>query len=127
MLDWQHVYKLGEVERAVRHRGRALVLYRKALARNPSCALCYLGIAEVDFDTGKDPDPWIARAVEFGRANTDVRLRAAILLARMGDHERAAGEFGAALAGRRSDRQDLFALLHRIYDDEFVIDRIVTD
>ena len=86
-----------------------------------------MGLAEAKVSRGEDAYPWIERAVQSGRSKTSVRVRAGTLYARLGDHERAAAEFAAAALGQRSNLHSFFSLLHSIYPDWFVLEKLVAD
>jgi tetratricopeptide (TPR) repeat protein len=111
---------LGKPERALAH-------YRRAIKSYSACGRCWMGVAEAQSVLRQDPIPALERAIEYGSSSTDVRTRAASLLARSGRLDEAATEFGAALGGRREDRWEFYSLLHRVYDGEFVIENIITD
>jgi len=126
-LNWSYDYKRASTLLRLGRYEEAVAGYRSALARNPTCAMCALGLAEVAFVTGDDPEPYLRDAVEHGRSSTAVRMRAGIAYARMGRDDDAAEEFHAALLGTKNDPWDLFAMFERLYPVEFVLDRIVPD
>lgn len=127
-LNWNVRLVLGDVAAAAGRPELAARWYREAIARNPACALCSVALAEVETRLGNNPDPWLERAIRYGRSTTSVRVRAGALLARLGRDEEAAREFAAASFGQQENqKKDFFSLLRRIYPDDVVLDRIIPD
>ena len=126
-LNWNTRFVLGEVSAAAGRPELAAKWYAEAIARNPACAQCAVGLAEVESRLGRDPDPWLERAIRYGRSTASVRVRAGTLYARLGRHEEAAREFSAAALGQREGQREFFSLLHRIYPDYVVLDKIIPD
>jgi hypothetical protein len=126
-LNWNYRFVLGEVSAAAGRPELAAKWYAEAIARNPACAQCAVGLAEVEARLGHDPDPWLERAIRYGRSTASVRVRAGTLYARLGRDEEAAREFAAAAHGQRENQREFFSLLHRIYPDDMVLDRIIPD
>lgn len=126
-LNWDFRFILGEVTAAAGRPEIAARWYTEALARNPACAQCAVGLAEVEARLGRDPDPWLEQAVRYGRSTASIRVRAGTLYARLGRHEEAAAEFAAGALGQREGQREFFALLHRIYPDDVVLDKIIPD
>lgn len=126
-LEWLYPYKLGDLLQRMGRREAAADFYQRALARNRACALCWIGLAEVAQATGRDPLPFLRGAVRYGRANTLVRKRAAVVYAMMGKRDEAVREFRAALAGRITNRFDFYALLLRIFSLDEVLESVVPD
>jgi tetratricopeptide (TPR) repeat protein len=126
-LNWDLRFILGEVASAAGRPEVASRWYGEAIARNPACAECAVGLAEVESRLGNDPDPWLERAVRYGRSTASVRVRAGTLYARLGRHEEAARQFAAGALGQRENQREFFALLHRIYPDYVVLDHIIPD
>lgn len=126
-LNGDFRFILGEVTAAAGRPETAARWYGEALARNPACAECAVGLAEVESRLGRDPDPWLERAARYGRSTASVRVRAGTLYARLGRHEEAAAEFAAAALGQRERQREFFALLHRIYPSHVVLDEIIPD
>jgi tetratricopeptide (TPR) repeat protein len=126
-LNWSFPLVLAEVAASTGRREVAVAWYHAALRLNPACATCALGLADVEAKLGRDPVPWIDRAVRYGRSTAAVRMRAGTMYAQLGLQERAADEFRAAALGQRENQREFFALLHRIYPDSFVLERILPD
>jgi tetratricopeptide (TPR) repeat protein len=106
---------------------QALAHYRHALGAFPACGRCWMGVAEANAALGEDITSALAKAIEHGSSSTDVRTRAASLLAREGALEDAAQEFSAALGGRKTDVWEFYSLLHRLYDSDYVLDHIIKE
>ena len=126
-LNWSYPQQSAAVERASGQIQASQDSSRRAIALYPACAQCWIQVAENQAVLGEDPVDAVERAVGFGRSMTEVRTRAAVLWAQMGDDERALGEFRASLHGVREERDDTFRILHRLYPAEWVLDRVVTD
>lgn len=126
-LNWNYRFVLGEVAAAAGRPELAVEWYREAIARNPACAQCAVGLAEVESRLGRDPDPWLDRAIHYGRSTASIRVRVGTLYARLGRQDEAAREFSAAALGQRENQREFFSLLHRIYPDDVVLDRIIPD
>jgi hypothetical protein len=126
-LNWSSRFVLGEVSAAAGRPELAAKWYAEALARNPACAQCAVGLAEVEARLGRDPDPWLQRAIRYGRSTASVRVRVGTLYARLGRRDEAAREFRAAAVGQRENQREFFSLLHRIYPDDVVLEEIIPD
>jgi tetratricopeptide (TPR) repeat protein len=126
-LNWAYRYELGALLARSGLASAAEPWFLSSLALNPARAESAMGLAEAKVSRGEDAYPWIERAVESGRSKTSVRVRAGTLYARLGDHERAAAEFAAAALGQRSNLHSFFSLLHSIYPDWFVLEKLVAD
>ena len=125
--EWLYPYKQAELLQRMGRRKEAADLYHKALSLNRACAVCWIGLAEVAQATGENPEPYLHEAVRFGRANTLVRKRAAVVYAMMGRSEDSAREFRAAVAGRIDDRFEFYRLLSRIFSIDRVLQEIIPD
>lgn len=125
--NWRFASQAAVLSRMLGKPDRALAHYRRALASFRNCGRCWMGVAEAQSALGEDPMPALERAIAYGRSSTDVRTRAASLYARVGQLDRAAEEFAAALGGRREDLWEFYSLLHRVYDSEYVVDNIIGD
>ncbi|MFP6626097.1 MAG: hypothetical protein VCA74_03430, partial [Deltaproteobacteria bacterium] len=124
--NWRYPLELASIKQAMGLHAEAGLLYRQAISRFGGCGLCWVGLAETEAALGRDPGDALAKARRFGRAQTNVRTRAAVIFARRGQLDEAAGEFRAALGGYRwGEKRELFALLHRVFAAEFVLARIV--
>jgi len=126
-LNWAYRYELGALLARSGLASAAEPWFLSSLALNPARAESAIGLAETKVSRGEDAYPWIERAVRSGRSKTSVRVRAGTLYARLGDHERAAAEFAAAALGQRSQLHSFFSLLHSIYPDWFVLEKLVAD
>jgi hypothetical protein len=124
---WRARVEYAEMLRAGGDREGAIVQYEEAVAEFPGCPSCWIGIAEAQLALKLDPNDALDLAVVYGRSRTDIRTRAASIYARLGDDDRAAKEFAAAVLGKTDDRQDFFSLLTRIYGVDFVLERMVPD
>jgi len=126
-LNYRYYLHQARIVGGAGQQAQARELYEAAIQLFPACGGCWLGVAEADAALGADPSDALTKAVEYGRSETTVRTRAAVLYARMGKSEEAAREFSAALGGRIRDRSEFYDLLNRLYPDDFVLDRIITD
>lgn len=125
--NWRYTLELARLDQATGRHQSALERYTEAIERFPGCGRCWLGIAECQDALGEDPIPALSHAVALGSSETAVRTRAGVVYAKRGLEDEAAREFSAALGGRRDDRTEFYALLHRMYDPTFVLSRVVTD
>jgi tetratricopeptide (TPR) repeat protein len=126
-LNWAYRYELGALLARSGLAADAEPWFMQSLVLHPARAEAAIGLAEARATRGEDAYPWIAHAVKAGRSKTSIRVRAGTLYARLGDHERAANEFAAAALGQRSELRSFFGLLHSIYPDWFVLEKLVTD
>ena len=126
-LNWSYRYELGALLARTGLAASAEPWFTQAIALHPARAEAAMGLAEAMASRGEDAYPWIQHAVSVGRSKTSIRVRAGTLYARLGDHERAANEFAAAALGQRSELRSFFGLLHSIYPDWFVLEKLVTD
>jgi len=126
-LNWTYRYELGALLARSGLAEAAEPWFRSSLALNPARAEIAIGLAEATATRGSDARPWIERAIHYGRSETAIRVRTGTLYARLGDHERAASEFAAAALGQKSGLRDFFSLLHSIYPDWFVLEKLVSD
>ncbi len=125
--DWRYPKASGDWSRSLGAYRDAVAYYEKALSLDPMCASCWAGLAESQLALGMDPSSALENAVASGRSDTAVRTRSAVVYARMGRDDDAAREFAAALAGKREDKYEFFALLHRIYSESFILGSIIGD
>ncbi len=124
--DWRYPLELGRIKQAMGRPAEAAVAYREAISRFGACGPCWAGLAEAELAEGLDPSRSLENAVRFGRSQTEVRTRAAVVFARMGRDHEAAREFRAALGGHRwGDKQEFFSLLSRVFKPEFILASIV--
>ena len=124
---WSTRVEYAELLRAIGDSSGAIAQYEAAIANFRGCASCWIGIAEAQLATREDPLDSLRRAVTYGRSRTDVRTRAASVYARIGQDDLAAAEFAAAVLGKQDDQQEFFGLLTRIYDVDFVLERMIPD
>lgn len=126
-LNWRYSFERAGLEKAMGRNRAALEHFEQATRLFPACGRCWVGVAEAQAALGEDPLGALETAINTGRSTTEVRTRAAVVYARLDMDEEAVREFSAALGGQRRDRQGFYALLHRLYDDDFVLDRVVRD
>ncbi len=125
--NWRYAHQLAGVSKAVGRHESAVHYYGLAIDAFEGCGPCWIGLAEALSALGRDPTQALDGARHYGRSQTGVRTRAAVVLSRLDDVDAAAEEFSAALGGHRKDRRQFHGLLHRVYPAEFVLGRIVTD
>lgn len=125
-LNWRYPFESAELWNAIGRNAEAAQHYREALRRFPGCAPCWIGLAEARAALREPADEALDKAVKFGRSMPEVRTRAAVLYAKMGERELAASEFSAALGGQKDEMESFYEMLHRIYSGDEILDRIVT-
>ena len=116
---------LGDFLTALGDPRAAMVEYRLAIANHALCSSCWMGLAEAQFAAGEDPSEAIVKAVAAAPSTTRTRVRAATLYARLGRDAEAGREFAAAQGGMQKGLHELYALLHRIYDVNFLLANVV--
>jgi len=122
---WWYRLKLADVSSVLGRHAEAIADYRIAIANYPSCSRCWIGLAETQAAMREDPTDALEQAVRFGRSETTIRLRAGTLYARLGRHAEAGREFNAVQRGMSDDRHQFYALLHRIYDVNFMLEHVI--
>jgi tetratricopeptide (TPR) repeat protein len=126
-FNWRYPQALAGLEGALGNHEAALRLNEQALAEFRACDVCWVGVAEAQAAVGSDASEALDNAIHYGRSEGGVRLRAAIVLSKLGEEDEAAREFSAALGGMRDDTDGFYVLMHRLYPASYVLDRIVTD
>jgi tetratricopeptide (TPR) repeat protein len=124
---WRYHYDLGLLARAVGRYEQALGRLDAAIARFPSCGICWVARAETEAAMGADPRQSILKAVDYGRSQTGVRTRTAVLYAKLGEHDEALREFGAAAGGQVDNIHEFFSALHQLYETQAILDEVVSD
>jgi tetratricopeptide (TPR) repeat protein len=124
---WRYDYDLGSFARAVGRYDEALARLDAAIEKFPACGICWVAKAEAEASMGADPRASIARAIHYGRSQTGVRTRTAVLYAKLGEHTEALREFGAAAGGQVDNPYEFFSALHALYDTKTILDQVVPD
>jgi len=126
-FNWRYPQALAGLQGALGNQEAALQLNEQALSEFRACDVCWVGVAEAQAAMGDDAAAALENAIHYGRSEGGVRLRAAIVLSKLGNEDEAAREFSAALGGMRDDTDGFYVLMHRLYPASYVLDRIVTD
>ncbi len=124
---WRYLLDRADVARATGAYDSALSYYRRATSVFPACGECWIGAAETLYALGEDPRGELAAATRYGGSQTAVRTRAAVVYAKLGERQIAVNEFSAALGGHSENRDEFYEVLHRVFSDDLIRERIITE